>query len=207
MLPPEILQIEGLKELYLGNNPLKSIPYSLSECQTLETLSLNELGLKEVPECVFTLPLKLLSLKKNQLSELSPEILLLTACEHLNLSENKFVKCPESLSSLPKLKVLNLSRNPLQSIESLSTASSLIILSVKNCELEELPLKMDGMKSLNRLHLDENQKLDNLPPSLGNCKELKAVTIKETWIPEERVKEILDNAQKLRLQDSPWLEN
>jgi Leucine-rich repeat (LRR) protein len=133
--PQEIFLIPELKELYLEgvceNFHLReqaflklkklSVHFPFLENQLTDLFGLSELEnlkIQETPvrKILFPIgrklaPLKSLTLKKTQLTELPLEISMLSELEELSLSQNELSALPDSLQDLTKLKRLNLDQN------------------------------------------------------------------------------------------------
>ncbi len=134
-LPSDILLIPELRELYLEGicEHLKIDEHSflklkklsihfpdfkdnLSEVfglSELENLKIIETPLKKIrfPIGKRLSPLKSLTLKKTQLSELPLEISMLSMLEELSLIQNDLTTLPDSIKDLKNLKRLNLDQN------------------------------------------------------------------------------------------------
>ena len=120
---PEVLKnkslskIYHLRELYLGDNQLTSIPKELGRLSALQTLYLYNNQLTSIPKELGNLEqLRVLDLYGNQLTSIPKELGRLSALRRLYLSNNRLTFLPKELGSLSALKYLDLRENPLKSI-------------------------------------------------------------------------------------------
>ena len=139
-----------LEVLNLGRNPLKELPASLGQLQSLKELWLEDCGLQgDFPTCVL---------------ELAPHLKLLRA------SNNLWTELPSTISKMQSLEVLCLDRNQFQTLpRELGQLKNLHSLLVRHNQLQRLP---EGVPSatmpLQLLHVSSNQ-LTQLPDSLVEC--------------------------------------
>ncbi|CAK9801613.1 Insulin-like growth factor-binding protein complex acid labile subunit [Anthophora quadrimaculata] len=102
--------------------------------------------------------LQYLNLARNKLSSLPDDLQSLRSLHRLDLSGNKIYEIIDinSIRQLPSLMVLQLSRNPLSSLEGLVSAS-ITVLDASHCEIRELTnTSLDGLKALTSLSLAGN---------------------------------------------------
>jgi Leucine-rich repeat (LRR) protein len=92
-IPPEIGQLENLRELHLNENKLTSIPSEIGQLTNLQKFFLDYNALTSLPPEIGQLTnLQVLFLSENKLTSLPPEIGQLKNLEYLSLGENKFDK-------------------------------------------------------------------------------------------------------------------
>ncbi len=146
-LPPQLTQLQQLKELYLVNNSaLKTFPTTLVEqLLHLEVLGLNNIGMSGddaiPPTTLSTLTnLTTLYLNSNELTSIPNTITTLTKLKLLYLSKNKLTTIPLGIGNLPLLQQFYCFNNPLVSpLDSLAkdyysgNHSSQAILLLKAC--------------------------------------------------------------------------
>ena len=114
-LPEEIIQLQNLRELYLGSNQLKELPASFGQLKNLSYLSLSENQLKELPTSFGQLQnLSYLSLGNNQLKELPASFGQLQNLSWLDLDYNQLNKLPTSFGQLKNSCQLLICGNPLK---------------------------------------------------------------------------------------------
>ncbi|XP_076753338.1 uncharacterized protein LOC143424865 [Xylocopa sonorina] len=133
---PEIYNISGLVEhLNLCNNQLTNLTDDINRLTELQFLNLT----------------------RNKLSSL-PNDFSLENLRRLDLSGNKILNVVDinSVEQLPKLKILHLSRNPLNSLEGL-ISDTLEAVDASYCEIRELSnTSLDGLPKLLMLSLAGN---------------------------------------------------
>ncbi|XP_043272546.1 leucine-rich repeat-containing protein 28-like isoform X2 [Venturia canescens] len=150
---PEAIRFcaQDVKEIYLKDNELKTLPewiidlvnvthlYLNGDLKTLESLNLNDNYLKNIP--------KELSNLKNLRS--------------LSLCNNEFIVLPEWLGSLEKLEQLKADENSLRELPNrLTTAPNLCVLSICSNRLTYLPL--NGFVSHPSVYFHSNPYLNYL---------------------------------------------
>ncbi|KAL6051042.1 Lateral signaling target protein [Balamuthia mandrillaris] len=149
-----------------------------------EGINLENLGLEAIPETLFEvsksgyLPnAKTLSLQKNKLSKLPPEVHYLTKLERLHLYDNKITSLPKEIGQLLLLQRLELDKNQLTSLpQSIGLLLNLEVLSLDDNQLTELPTSIGSLISLKTLHLSNNR-LNHLPSELGALTNLETLTL------------------------------
>uniref|UniRef100_A0A3P9B9Q0 Leucine-rich repeat-containing protein 7 n=1 Tax=Maylandia zebra TaxID=106582 RepID=A0A3P9B9Q0_9CICH len=186
---PEVLeQIHNLKELWLDNNSLQTIPGSIGKLRQL----------------------RYLDLAKNRIETLDADISGCEALEDLLLSSNMLQHLPDSIGMLKKLTTLKVDDNQLTSLP--NTIGSLSLLEELDCscnELESLPPTIGYLHSLRTFAADENF-LSELPREIGNCKNVTVMSLRSNkleFLPDEigqmtklRVLNLSDN----RLKNLPF---
>uniref|UniRef100_A0A671YC69 Leucine rich repeat containing 7 n=1 Tax=Sparus aurata TaxID=8175 RepID=A0A671YC69_SPAAU len=188
-LPPEVLeQIHNLKELWMDNNSLQSIPGSLGKLRQL----------------------RYLDLAKNRIETLDTDVSGCESLEDLLLSSNMLQHLPDTIGMLKKLTTLKVDDNQLTSLP--NTIGSLSLLEELDCscnELESLPPTIGYLHSLRTFAADENF-LSELPREIGNCKNVTVMSLRSNkleFLPDEigqmtklRVLNLSDN----RLKNLPF---
>uniref|UniRef100_A0A3Q0RLQ0 Leucine rich repeat containing 7 n=1 Tax=Amphilophus citrinellus TaxID=61819 RepID=A0A3Q0RLQ0_AMPCI len=186
---PEVLeQIHNMKELWLDNNSLQTIPGSVGKLRQL----------------------RYLDLAKNRIETLDADISGCEALEDLLLSSNMLQHLPDSIGMLKKLTTLKVDDNQLTSLP--NTIGSLSLLEELDCscnELESLPPTIGYLHSLRTFAADENF-LTELPREIGNCKNVTVMSLRSNkleFLPDEigqmtklRVLNLSDN----RLKNLPF---
>jgi len=116
MLPPTVVELTNLEELYLDSNQLAELPAEIAQLVNLRVLSLTDNRLKALPSSIVELKnLEWLYLGKNQLAKLPTEITQLLNLKVISLNNNQIKALPLAITNLPNLKVLSLHNNPLTS--------------------------------------------------------------------------------------------
>jgi Leucine-rich repeat (LRR) protein len=116
--------------------------------------------------------LKLLSLYRNQLTTLPPEIGQLTGLTCLSVGENRLAKLPPEIGRLPALTCLDAANNRLTSVPpEIGQLAALNTLGLNGNRLASLPREIGNLKSLTELFLLNNC-LTELPPEIGQLADL-----------------------------------
>ncbi|XP_033011768.1 malignant fibrous histiocytoma-amplified sequence 1 homolog isoform X1 [Lacerta agilis] len=142
VVPPEVLQNNGIESLNLDRNKLKQLPGVAKLCN-----------------------LKKLILSKNDIIDFPEEIRSLVHLEKLELNQNQIRVIPEGVfSCLPKLIHLRLNNNRLDSLpkDLAVCCSSLQYLNLSNNLFLAIPLVVLELKCLQELYM-YNNKLRQLP--------------------------------------------
>lgn len=112
-IPAEIDNLQNLEILNLGEsrgafNKISHLPESLSNLQKLRELYISNNNLTQIPECIFNLrSLEVLDLSYNQIREVPAEIGRLVNLRILNLSYNELKTLPKEISQLKNLRKLD----------------------------------------------------------------------------------------------------
>ncbi|CAK9097355.1 Leucine-rich repeat-containing protein 1 (LANO adapter protein) (LAP and no PDZ protein) [Durusdinium trenchii] len=115
---PCITRMVNLKELYLGNNRLRSLPKQLGKMH-LKKLALGSNRFKTFPSNpVRQLPAEELMLQHNHLSEIPAGIQRLKRLRRLNLVANQLESVPEEIGKLKSLQAMMLDDNQLEYVPS-----------------------------------------------------------------------------------------
>lgn len=127
----------SVKQVFLQNNMLVSIPPEICRCQVLEDLRVS----------------------RNQLPHLPPALGKIHALIRLDASGNRISHTPPSLSQLMNLRVLNLSDNRIEHLDSMDILplTGLTELSVAKNKLSEIPLAVAVLQHLRYLRLSHNK--------------------------------------------------
>uniref|UniRef100_A0A3P8Y7W6 PDZ domain-containing protein n=1 Tax=Esox lucius TaxID=8010 RepID=A0A3P8Y7W6_ESOLU len=164
---PEVLeQIHNLKELWMDNNSLQTIPGSIGKLRQL----------------------RYLDLAKNRIESLDTDISGCESLEDLLLSSNMLQHLPDSIGMLKKLTTLKVDDNQLTSLP--NTIGSLSLLEEFDCscnELESLPPTIGYLHNLRTFSADENF-LVELPREIGNCKNVTVMSLRSNkleFLPDE----------------------
>ena len=156
MIPPELGQAEGLRNLWLLLNQLSGpIPQELGQLSELEALilSFNSLTGSIPPELGQLSSLNALLIESNELSgSIPPELGQLSELKGLFLNDNQLSGAiPSELSQLLKLEELRLNHNQLSGA---------------------IPSELEKLSDLRTLWLEDNQLTGTVPPELGQLSKL-----------------------------------
>lgn len=141
-IPAETFTIKGLSELWLCNNPLKTISPKLAELDTLLVLSLVNIGLESIPlEVSGLINLKRLYLQKNRLTCFPDDMNSLSQLTDLNISHNKFVgDIPSVVLGFRDLAYLDLSFNQFSAVpETIVQLKTLSLLNISENGITVIP--------------------------------------------------------------------
>ena len=106
------VNLERLKYLNLGDNPLDPLTDGIAALASLEELRLENSGLSALPNAIGSLgALVELALRGNALTTLPESMRALTRLTHLDLRGNRFATLPPFLAELPRLAKLDLRWN------------------------------------------------------------------------------------------------
>ncbi|XVE72052.1 hypothetical protein DITRI_Ditri11bG0007700 [Diplodiscus trichospermus] len=191
LIPHSIFNISSLKIISLQNNSLfGELPWMI-QASNLEELRLWENNLiGNIPDFMSNVSkLRILSLNLNSLSGFIPNTLgKLTSLEVLRLWSNELTtKNPtnqdlaflSSLTNCKKLRVLQLSSNPLNgilptSISNLSTA--LEEFEASDCKIEgNIPLEIGNLSNIMSLTLSQNELIGSIPPTIGRLRNVQGL--------------------------------
>lgn len=193
-LPPQLSRLTNLQTLNCGSSELKSFPSAaLPHLPNLTYLNLSENQIAEIPENIGVLTsltdlifsanpitrvpaslgdlqaLSVLKLSKCKLTELPQAVVRLKNLKELQLADNQITgPIPTSIFHLPKLEILDMSYNKIDSLlnEELST-----------CSEDELDANFSSLSKLRVLTLNDN-KLTTIPPhTLSNCTSLEVLQL------------------------------
>lgn len=203
VLPPEIGELNQLRELYLVSNGLKVLPKEIGELRRLERLDLQSNGLTSLPSSIGNLTgLKHLDLRSNQLSALPESIGNLRELQALQINVNQLQRLPASFGNLSSLRELFLNTNDfdlvpeqvweLRNLENLSLGGS----------FETLPGVVSRLSALKGLFILDTP-LRTLPDEIAELKMLEALVLSRTDLDTLPLKVCtLTALRRLRLDNS-----
>jgi len=159
-IPTELFQLKALKKLYLGNNNIDVIPLELSQLKTLKSLDLSYNRILIIPQELFQLKaLKELRLENNRIVVIPPELGRLKALKKLYLASNRIAVISPELGQLKALKELRLENN----------------------RIAVIPPELGRLKALKELRL-QNNRIADIPPELGQLNALKELNLENNRI-------------------------
>jgi len=169
--------LPNLKEAYLSNNQLTTIPESIGNIKNLEVLDLSNNAIKSLPETLGNLEkLRMLRLSYNELTSLPEKIGNLKDLEILEFSDNSITGLPESISELVNLKKLVGGNNKIVNIPTeIGNLTKLEDLVLAYNEIAELPKSIGNLKIRN-LRLLHNQ-IGSIPDEIGNMTNLELINL------------------------------
>lgn len=131
-------------------NTLEALPPSVANLVDCEAFVAYSNELREVPQELFSLPLKQLNLRSNNLMALPSEVGCAASLVELVLSENQLSALPSEIQQLEQLEILDLAKN----------------------QLQDLPWTAWKGRKLKRLDVSQNR-LTSLPECLHACEQLR----------------------------------
>ena len=166
-LPPSISSLTNLLELDVNSCRLSSLPSELSRCVGLKRLYLYGNQLTTIPEVIWELnQLEWLNLSHNQIKHLPDNIGELTAVSELTLSHNLLNSLPDSLVYLTELHTLDVSSNTFTFVPPvLCDLPSLRSLEMKHNQIAEIPIALTKCLYLEWLDFSHNA-LRRLPEEM-----------------------------------------
>ncbi|KAI4874985.1 hypothetical protein NFI96_002652 [Prochilodus magdalenae] len=168
----EVISFQHLKRLTcmkLWHNKIVSIPQSISQVKSLESLYLSYNKLETIPPALFCLPkLRHLDLSHNSISVIPSEVGVLQSLQHFAITDNKVEFLHKNLFKCTKLKVLCLGNNNLAILpESIGQLVQLTQLELKGNCLDHLPQQLSQCRHLKKsLLVVEDHLFDTLPLEL-----------------------------------------
>ncbi len=166
------------RTLSLNGLGLAEIPSTIGKLRFLRELYLSNNELCELPAAIRELKtLQDLDLSNNQLSELPAAFWELVSLQELGLSENHLSELPATIGELKSLRCLYLDHNQLGDLPtSFGELNSLKVLHLNNNHLGDLPAPIGQLYSLEGLYLQHNQ-IDKLPEAIGELKSLEVLEL------------------------------
>jgi len=166
--PTEVLFEQPWESLEIQAEGIDKLPHSLSELQSLRSLSLNCPNLIELNPRLLEMPTLEIFKMRNTTFDSLPDIDNPAPLKTLFLSGNKFTVAPSWFSKLPHLELLDLSGNNLTHVPNeLSTMVSLRRLVLDRNEITELPDFLKSLKNLSHLSIDGNKFDENEKARIG----------------------------------------
>ncbi len=112
MIPDEIGNLTALSNLSAGGNAFDSFSNRISGCINLQTIYMNNNGIKVLPDSIVNcISLKSILLDNNQLTRLSDSIGKLINLRSLSVAENLLTSLPESIVELDSVNCIFIEGN------------------------------------------------------------------------------------------------
>ncbi|XP_008116627.1 leucine-rich repeat-containing protein 7 isoform X8 [Anolis carolinensis] len=191
-------KLTQLERLDLGNNEFSELPEVLEQIQNLKELWMDNNALQTLPGPIGRLKqLVYLDVSKNRIESIDMDISGCEALEDLLLSSNMLQQLPDSIGLLKRLTTLKVDDNQLTVLP--NAIGNLSLLEEFDCscnELESLPPTIGYLHSLRTLAVDENF-LPELPREIGSCKNVTVMSLRSNkleFLPDE-----IGQMQKLRV--------
>ena len=113
-IPEELCECESLRNLVVGGNRLRALPENMSRLKSLEELSAPGNQLRALPDLGSLPLLRDIDLHGNAIERLPEDMSGLRALESLSVQGNRLKKIPKSLTTLRRLRALNLAENEIE---------------------------------------------------------------------------------------------
>ncbi|CAF2066349.1 unnamed protein product [Rotaria magnacalcarata] len=190
-LPPEIGFCDKMETLDLTGNPIDNLPETLVECRKLYEVKINfktfyklldsymlqlinegKIRSEHIPQVIFELEnLRVLDLTNTKINSITNEHALLNLTE-LYVTNNSFFDIPESICTIEKLKILDMSYNRIQIIpEHLTRMQELEIVNISYNKLTKVSKIFAHLPVLKNLTLSHNQ-IDMIEENFSKTKSL-----------------------------------
>ncbi|XP_072452968.1 leucine-rich repeat-containing protein 2 [Notamacropus eugenii] len=178
-LPDSLREQTHLKEWYIENTLIQTIPTYIQLFQEMRILDLPKNQITHLPAEIGCLKsLKELNVSFNHLKSVPPELGDCENLEKLDLSGNlELTELPFELSNLKQVTFVDVSANQLSSIPiCVLRMSNLQWLDISNNHLNDLPQDIDRLEELQSFLLHKN-KLTYLPKALLNLTKLTLLVV------------------------------
>ena len=181
-IPESIGRLQKLKTLYfITCTKLEKFPTSLVSLGSLESLIIDETGIKELPAGMDFMPcLKNLTVSGRGLTEMTSSIVSIKGLAFLKFDCANLTSIPESIGDLCNLKKLHLTNaNELECLPvSICGISGLETLDISGClKLTEIPDFFSMLKKLKRFYMSHCNILAMIPDSIGDAEALEHLSI------------------------------
>lgn len=196
---PSFKRLAGLEVLELKKNLIEEIPINqISKNKKLKELAIGENPLKLSEARYGKIDfLKVLKVNKSELTGFHPSMYQLTHLDEWQLQENKLKTLPEGISAMKNLTKFSCYKNELESLpKDFWDLERLKVVDLYYNQLEVIPAEINHLDSLEILYLSNN-KVYNVPKELGDLTQLE-----ELYLHTNRISvlpEALSNLDKLRV--------
>lgn len=173
-LPDGLWDLERLERLWLTGNRLSPFPEDVRRLRSLRQLSLNMNGLTELPEGIWELDgMEYICFWRNQVAEISEDLGRLRNLEEFHPAANPITSLPRSITTLTKLRVLDLADTGITSLpKGFDRLQRLEVLNMRNTRLSSFPMEVCRLEKLIFLGIDERL-ANQIPEELREKKGLK----------------------------------
>jgi len=201
-----------LEELDIRGNNIEKIPADLAQLKYLKVLDIGDNKVTALDSSLYLPYLLKFRADANRLESVPTFLRQCKDLEYLNINGNR-ISDLHGIGQLNRLRTLNISDNPLTGIDpiaqlydlehltldwidldtisqsGLEQLKKLRILSVENCNLQQLPTWVSARKNLEELSLIGNN-LSGIPPALYQMKRLKKLWLGKNPLPQEQVDDL-----------------
>lgn len=171
-----------------------NFPYHVSDMVGLRWLRLNKTGLGIIPFELSNLKkLESLSLVRNDLRDIHPDVCQLSNLRFLNCRDNKLKNAgvPQELFDLDDLSVVDLSHNQLREVPAgLEQAKNLLVLNLSHNMIETIPSQLFiNLTDLMYVDVSDNQ-LDTLPPQIRRLTNLQTLMLNNNPLLHAQIRQL-----------------
>lgn len=159
-----------IQGIILGSDfaPMKRLPDVLHNLVTLQTLTIRDNALEQLPINFARTSLEMLSIINTNLSTLPSNFANLETLAALQLEGNKFTELPAVIFNLPNLNLLEVRSEPIVTLPTeLGKLEKLVLLTLSDLKVTALPDAFERFVWLTELNISGNRNLSTLPQSLG----------------------------------------
>jgi Leucine-rich repeat (LRR) protein len=159
IVPPEIGQLENLRELHCNENNLKHLPPEIGQLKKLRLLTCIKNNLETLPHEISQLKnLRELRCDENNLKSLPSEIGQLTNLQLLTCDGNDLKSLPPEIGQLKNLQILSCFCNNITTLPSeINELFNLKDFNCSNNEITTLPPKLYQLINLNNFNCSYNK--------------------------------------------------
>ncbi len=170
-------------DIEISNKGIKELPKELRVLDHLWFLDANNNSINIIPDELYDLPLKALSLLNNNIEYISNKIGKLNDLSLLGLCQNDISTLPDSIYNLENLKTLCLHDNKLIKIShKISNMKNLTTLTISNNDIKYLPNTIGKLHLLESLDI-ENTLIDKIALEILSLPNLKHITFDDKHLP------------------------
>jgi len=171
-----------------------NFPYHVTDMVGLRWLRLNKTGLDIIPFELSNLKkLESLSLVRNNLRDIHPDVCQLSNLRFLNCRDNKLKNAgvPQELFSLDELSVVDLSHNQLREVPAgLEQAKNLLVLNLSHNMIETIPSQL-FINLTDLMYVDvSNNQLDTLPPQIRRLTNLQTLLLNNNPLMHTQIRQL-----------------
>ena len=157
----ELIHSDNQTELVVSNctyDPISSLPKLFDSHRNITQVYLTNCHLTRLPPEIMKLPLVVVTLDRNEFTELPRELLGFPKLVELYMNYNKLSYLPADVTKWSELTSLQLSYNKLKSLPAeIGNLTQLLILYVANNQLKTVPSEMGRLTTLHGLQLQVNE--------------------------------------------------
>jgi len=184
IVPDSLANLQQLSYLGIQNIPITQMTDKVTYLHSLNTLSLRNCALTQMPNLRYMPNLSSLFLPQNKLTRLDG----LMYVYHLWISDNLFTELPTQLVP-ERLHYLMMNNNPLNDVTKLTSFFNLTHIEFSHTDISSLPTDIDKLSNLYSLDLSYS-KLQYLPDNVLNLSNLNKLNIQNNLFSAEEIKKI-----------------